>query len=402
VFQRLHQGDIEDIRHQGTGCRAARIVPDAFLAGVAAEVPHNEKIGIKAHRVDDVQLVFQALAHLGVVCPAGIPPPDAVLAELAQVGLGGLPFRDGEARQVVFLVGKVHVAALGKFQGVCHRLGLFAEEFLHFLRGAQVVAVIIHAHPVRVGQHRLGLDGEQNILQAGILPLDVMGVIGGNVAGMVVITPFQEVAVDNPQFGNGMLLQFKEEVIGTKDLVIPVQLAARQVGSALDDQAGHLACQAAGGADQPFSVFRQEFVVNAGVVVIPLQLRRRGDFQQVAVACLVFRQQQQVIGRAVQPGIPVGHAAGREVGFQPDDGADALLDGGIVELDHPVHGAVIGDCHRRHAQVFYPLDEPANIAEAIQQGILRMDVEVNKGHGRSTTRCGTRSGSLLLPPWWQP
>ena len=50
----VYQRDEKRIGHQRSSAGAARVVPDAIFAGVTAQIPHDEKVGVKAHRVNDV------------------------------------------------------------------------------------------------------------------------------------------------------------------------------------------------------------------------------------------------------------------------------------------------------------------------------------------------------------
>ena len=89
-------------------------------------------------------------------------------------------------------------------------------------------------------------------------------------------------------------------------------------------------------------------MVNAGEVVETLQLGDAGKLEQVLIAGLVLCQQQQVGGFLVFLWVVFFDRAGCHVGFKPDDRLDPRLLGGVVELDHTKHGAVIGDGNGRH------------------------------------------------------
>jgi hypothetical protein len=54
--------------------------------------------------------------------------------------------------------------------------------------------------------------------------------------------------------------------------------------------------------------------------------------------------------------------------------------GGVVKIDHPEHCAVVGQRQRRHAQLPGALDQLLDVAEAIQQRVFGMDVQVDEGH----------------------
>ena len=83
----------------------------------------------------------------------------------------------------------------------------------------------------------------------------------------------------------------------------------------------------------------------------------------------------------IQFGVAVGHAPGSHVGLEPDDGFDSGGGGGVVELNGAKHCTVIGEGNGVHAHGFNRADQLLNIAEAVQQGVGGMDVEVDEGHG---------------------
>ncbi len=128
-------------------------------------------------------------------------------------------------------------------------------------------------------------------------------------------------------------------------------------------------------------MLRQHIVVDAWVVVEAFQLGGAGKLQQVAVAGLILCQQQQVARLLVFLRVVFPDGAGCQVGFQPDDGVDTCLDGGVVELDHPEHGAVVGDGEAGHAHVAGALNQLVDIAEPIKQRVFGVDVKMYKRHG---------------------
>ena len=65
-------------------------------------------------------------------------------------------------------------------------------------------------------------------------------------------------------------------------------------------------------------------------------------------------------------------------GFYLELQLDALPLAGPVEIDHPVHDAVVGDCHGGLAQFFDALGQAVDAAEAVEEAVLGVDVEVGK------------------------
>ena len=78
--------------------------------------------------------------------------------------------------------------------------------------------------------------------------------------------------------------------------------------------------------------------------------------------------------------VKAGPAGGRDVHLAADNGLDALPLAGAVEVDCAVHDPVVCDRHGGLAQLLDPAGQSVDLAEAVQQAVLRVDVEVDKGH----------------------
>ena len=104
--------------------------------------------------------------------------------------------------------------------------------------------------------------------------------------------------------------------------------------------------------------------------------------------------------RSVRPAGRVGLVVVDEVDLAADDRLDAVLPGGLVELDGAVHDAVIGEPERGLAEGCGARGEIVDLACAVQQRVLGVDVEVGDGGaaqdrtedrwgpGRKRARCG--------------
>ncbi len=121
-------------------------------------------------------------------------------------------------------------------------------------------------------------------------------------------------------------------------------------------------------------------MVNARIVVKAFQLTGRSNLEQVLVPLFVLCQQQQVITVFVALRVAVTHTPGGHVSLQPDNRFYPGLFGGMEELDHPEHGAMIGDGNRVHVHLFRPGNQLLDVAEAVQERIFGVNMKVGKGH----------------------
>jgi len=132
--------------------------------------------------------------------------------------------------------------------------------------------------------------------------------------------------------------------LGAEDVPVLARHAhgARQV--AVEQGLGELALEAAREHDEALGVFGEQLPVDARVVVEALEEGLRGEGHQVLVALEVPGQDGDVavvpLGAALLPARALGH-----VHLAADDGLEARLAAAQVELDGPVHVAVVGDGH---------------------------------------------------------
>ncbi len=124
----------------------------------------------------------------------------------------------------------------------------------------------------------------------------------------------------------------------------------------------------------------QELVIDARVIIEAFQLACRGNFEQILVPGLIFRQEHQVAGFFVVLGNAVMHPPRGEITLYPDDRLDSRFFGSVVEIDHPKHGAVIGDRDGGHAHLLGALNQLVDVAETIQNRVFGVDVKMDEGH----------------------
>ena len=77
---------------------------------------------------------------------------------------------------------------------------------------------------------------------------------------------------------------------------------------------------------------------------------------------------------------PILDRAAGQIGFHPQDRADPRFLGFLIKRDGPIQDAVIRQGDRGHAHLDRPADQVIESAEAIQQRIFAVDVQVDERH----------------------
>ena len=381
VFHGVDLGDGHAVGHHGPGGGApARPHGDVVAFGVADEVGDDEEVVHEAHLPDDAHLVLQPLHVLpGAV---RVATGEALAAKLLKIGVRvALPLRQVEFRQVVDTELEVHLAHVGDFLGVLQRLGVLGEEGGHLRLALDVELLSLEAHPAGVVLHLAGLDAHQNVLSPGVLLFQIVGVVGAHQGDARLFVDAGQ-ARDN----GGVVLQ---PVVLELQVVIPpaeegVHLHRVGLGPlvvAVSDAAGQLPGEAGGEAHQALVALPQEVQVDAGLDVKALGVGLAHHMGEVAVARLVFAQQDEVAGRAVQLVDPVEAGAGGHIDLTADDGLDPLRLAGPVKVDDAVHVAVVGNGDGGLAQLLDPLGQLRDAAGPVQEGVFGVDVQVGEGHG---------------------
>jgi hypothetical protein len=157
-----------------------------------------------------------------------------------------------------------------------------------------------------------------------------------------------------------VVLQLDEEVVAPEDLLQPPGLLERATLVTLEQRLQDVATEAAGRGDEALVVLLEQLPVQTRLVVVALQKRPAGELDEVAVAGFVLGEQREVVVElapalgvaarvvdAAAPGRAFAAMVVSHVGLGAEDRLDALLAALLVELECPVHVAVIGQPERR-------------------------------------------------------
>ncbi len=379
-LQRIHVRDVERVGHDAAcGRPAARPHGNAALARVADEVPDDQEIPAVLHLLDHRDLVRHPF-HILVQAPPELPRSRRGLEPLTPPGealpdhpLEVVVERDAgghlELGQLVHRLAEVDVAPLGNAHGVGHRVRNVGEHARHLLRRFQVELVAEVAQALGIVHRLAGPDAQQHVMCPEVLPIQVVNVVRANERQPEGLRHALQADVDRALVVDALVLHLEEEVAGAQDVAVG--------GSSLDgalflfraQMKRDLPLEAAAQPDQPARVLRQEFLVDARTVVEPLGVGGRNQLDEVRVALAVLRQEHEVIVALADTAALREPAAGRHVGFAPEDRLDALLSRLVVEDDRREQVPVLGHRQGRHLLPRGLLEQLVDPARAVQQRV---------------------------------
>ena len=137
----------------------------------------------------------------------------------------------------------------------------------------------------------------------------------------------------------------------------------------------------------PFACRSEQLPVDAGLVVVALEVAERGELDEVAVALVRLGQQRQVrvALRLLAPVV-------RDVDLAAEQRLDAVLAAFPVELDRARERAVVGESDGRHLQLGRAGGERGDAARPVEDRVLGVDVEMDerrRGHRATDHRNGS-------------
>ena len=378
VGQRVDVGDLQRVGDdRAGGAAAARADGDAVALGPVDEVPDDQEVGVEAHLVDDAELHLHALDGVGGQRVA-VAVAHALEHQAAQVLLLRHPVRAVEARDQLAAERDLHLAAVRDLQRRLDRAGELRERVHHLLRGLQIELVRGERH-LRRGQRRLRLHAQQRGVVVEVLAAQVVHVRRADERLAGLGREALHRLVDLVLLGEPVLLDLEVDVLRAEDLNQLVQVRARLVELALHDPLARAAGQAAGERDHALGVQRQQLQVHARLAAVQaFEEALGGERREVPEALVGRRQQRQVVALD----LAVAHVAVvDEVGLEAQQRLDVVLLGGLVELDGAVHDAVVGQADGRLIEGRGALGELADVAGAVEQRVLGVDVQVRDGRG---------------------
>ena len=134
-------------------------------------------------------------------------------------------------------------------------------------------------------------------------------------------------------------------------------------------------------------MLRQMLKVNTRLVVHAIKVRVGDESTEVAIAGCARGEQDEVEGLLIGLPLLIAHAATRNVRLHTDDRFDPTFRCRLDKLHGSVERTVIGNRNGVHAERLRLVHERINLAHAVKQAELGVDVEMGEvgllAHGGS-------------------
>ena len=338
-----------------------------MAAAIIDKIPDNEEVAGVAHRVDDVQLKVQTLADL--LIHNLIALRQGLLAQVAQIAHSIKALRHRELRQQQMAELHLHVAAVSNFIGIAQSLRTIAEQRLHLIIAFQIIAVVVKAHTVRLINRAGRLNAQQNILRCGILLLHIMQIVRRYQAQTELLRQLLQLRADLVLLIKVVVLNFQKIIFLAENVYIFLNAATCSLQVVLQNHLRYLAGNAGTEADNALVVGAQYVLVYTRLIVKALQLTDADNFHQVMVACIVLRQQNQMIHATV---ILFQMRTLGQVNLAADNRLDACLGTFLIKFHCAVHRAMVGNRQAVHAQLLGIGHQLRDFRSAVQQAVFRM------------------------------
>ena len=187
-----------------------------------------------------------------------------------------------------------------------------------------------------------------------------------------------ELRVDVALLRQAVILELDEEGVAPEDVLEPRCVVACGGVVPRHELLADQPAEAPARRDETRAVLLQQLEVDARLVIEAVEVRVRGDLDQVAVPGVRLREQRQMVDVVIGPLRPVEPAGADEIGLAPDDGSQSRVARRPVEVQDAVHVAVVGDADRGLAVGFGSGDDVRDPSGPVEHGELRVQMQVHE------------------------
>ena len=355
---------------------AARAHRDALTLGVVDVVPHDEVVVCVAHLFDHADLVAQTV-FVGLRYIRPIAAFQTLPAELFKKRLIIHTVRRFVIWNFSVSKIKIKVTLFGNFGGIFAGFRHHGEQIIHFVCRFDIELVGLELHLIRILNGLAGLDAQQDALHLGILPAQIVGVVGGCHGDACFPRKLDELRQNDVVLFQAMILQLNVIVPLAEQVAVPQGAGFGTLIVACQNGLRDLTGQTGRQADQSLVILLQQLLIDAGLGVKALHKRGRYHFDKVFVTGLIFAQQDQMV-IAIDLVHLIKAGAGGNIDFAADNRLDARLFSRLVKLHTAVHNAMVRAGNSGLSALFYALHQLVDAAGTVQKAVFRMDVQMNE------------------------
>ena len=202
-----------------------------------------------------------------------------------------------------------------------------------------------------------------------------MHITGGHQGYIQCLPQLYKLRIHLLQLRYGMALYFQVEI--AENLLIPLSRLLGLLGTSFQQQTGHLTLETGRQSDKAIVILGQQLLINPWFVKVAFQVSLGDQLNQILIASLVSGQKDKM-RRASIAGVASLATARSYIYFTADDRINFCLSGCLIEVNDPVHVAMVSDSQAGHAQLPGPGHQVRYAAHAIQQAIFSMHMKVAK------------------------
>ena len=283
--------------------------------------------------------------------------------------------------------------------GVLHRLERErAEHVAHLLGVLHVELRVVELHPLRVVERLSHPDAQKDVLRRGVVARQVVRVVRRDRRNAGLRGKPQQVRQDLPLLGEAVIHDLDEVAVHPEEVAIPEGRLLRALVVADPETLRNLRVQAARERDDSLVMLLEKLPVHARLVIEAGEERLGHEPRQVPIAVRRLDEQRQVI--VVPFAVERPHAlavearSGGDVRLDAEDGLDARLERGRLELVRPEHVPVVGHRHGVHPGRLHLPDQVLEPVRAVEEGILGVEVQVDEVAGHPVGDCSVRTDAL--------
>ena len=237
----------------------------------------------------------------------------------------------------------------------------------------ELIAVITETLAIVDGLSRA--DTQQDVVRMMVAVRQVVDIVGGHERHVEVARDRHQPLVDDELFVDALILHLQEEIPGAEDVAKRRRRVERLPFASGSNLARDLSLQAAAQSNEPFRVLREQFFVDARLVVETFGVSCGDELDEVVVALVGFGQQDQVVCRLTYRAGLCEPAAGRDIHLATEDWFHTTLLRMIVKDHRREHVAVFGDRERRHFQPGRLIEKLVDAAGTVEQVKTRCEDE---------------------------